>query len=427
MDSKRSTALINLGCSKNVVDGECIASHLERAGYVIIDDPGDAEIIIVNTCAFIQEAKEEAIETVLSMAELKKSGRCKVLVVAGCFSQRYREEVRRQFPEVDLWVGTDDWPRRLNEYFSTAVVCSFERKLTGSSVSQYLKISEGCSHRCAFCAIPSIRGGFRSRSLDQLIEEANWLESSGVKELILVSQDTTGYGKDMNLSLRALLEELLQKTSFPWIRMMYLHPMWVSDDLLRLVGSERRLCSYFDIPLQHISDPILESMRRKPGKRDTYELINRIRGFVTDAAIRTTFILGFPGETDRHFQELLQFIEWARFEKVGVFPFSPEEGTAAQTMRPRPRTATAAQRCEKLMDLQRMISADILEQHIGRVLPVFIDDISDDPDFNFQGRTQWDAPEVDGKVLIVNGNFEPGQIAPVQIVDTSDYDLYGRV
>ncbi|MFW6254320.1 MAG: 30S ribosomal protein S12 methylthiotransferase RimO [Chitinivibrionales bacterium] len=427
MNNRRSIALINLGCSKNIVDGEYIAAHLEKAGFAVTDDPAAAEIIVVNTCAFIQEAKEEAIENILQMATFKENGRCEVLVVAGCFSQRYRTEVKNQFPEVDLWVGTDDWLQKLNEYFETALSLSFERKLTGLPFSQYLKISEGCSHRCAFCAIPSIRGNFRSRPTDQLIAEAQWLESRGIQELILVSQDTTGYGKDRKSSLVALVEMILQKTSFPWIRMMYLHPQWVSDELLRLVGSEKRVCSYFDIPLQHISDSVLKAMGRRPGSAEIYKLIERIRCTVSDAGIRSSFILGFPGESDKDFRQLLRFIQWARFDKVGVFPFSPEEGTPAAEMRPRPRTSTAMARCEELMDIQRTISSDILEQHIGTTLPVIVDDISDNPDFNFEGRTQWDAPEVDGRVLIVDGNVEPGRIVPVKVIDTSDYDMFGRI
>jgi ribosomal protein S12 methylthiotransferase len=423
---KNSVHICNLGCSKNVVDGERMAAFLEAAGFHLVDDPGEAVIIIVNTCAFIREAKEEAIETTIEMARHKEAGTCKLLAVAGCFAQRYREEAAAELPEVDLWMGVEDWPKVLRRSLGARGRPGFKRHLTGSKSSQYLKISEGCSHRCAFCAIPAIRGSFASRRPQEIVEEARWLRRQGVNECILVSQDTTCYGRDAGTSLVRLLETLLAKTSFPWIRMMYLHPRFTTDELLRLVASEPRLCSYFDIPLQHIADPILRAMRRRPLAEGTYRLIERIRRLVPGAAIRTSFILGFPGETRAHFAELLRFVEWARFEKMGVFPFSPEEGTAAYSMRPRPRADTVRRRCETMMALQREISREIGESRIGVTLPVIIDEVSEDPDYHFVGRTQWDAPEIDGRVHVLDGSCTPGEIVPLRIVDAGDYDLFAN-
>jgi ribosomal protein S12 methylthiotransferase len=423
---KKRIHICNLGCSKNVVDGERMAAYLEASGYGLVETPDEADIIIVNTCAFIREAKEEAIETTIEMARYKEAGSCELLAVAGCFAQRYREEAAGDLPEVDLWMGIGDWPELLRRHLHTRGGPDFHRRLTGSKASQYLKISDGCSHRCAFCAIPAIRGPFTSRSVTEVVEEARWLRDQGVNECILVSQDTTFYGRDAGTTLVRLLETLLADTSFPWIRMMYLHPQYTTDELLRLIGSEPRLCSYLDIPLQHIADPVLSKMGRRPLSHGTYRLIERIRHRVPDAAIRTSFILGFPGETKAHFDELLRFVEWARFEKVGVFPFSPEEGTAAYTLRPRPRTDTVQRRCETIMTVQREISREIGETRIGATLPVIIDEVSHDPDYHFVGRTRWDAPEIDGTVYVVDGSFTPGTIVPLRIVDAGDYDLFAR-
>jgi ribosomal protein S12 methylthiotransferase len=420
-------ALQNLGCSKNLVDGDKIIHHLTTAGLAITDDFSDAEVIVVNTCAFIREAQEEAIESILDGASYKKGGKCTTLIVSGCFSERYRKEVADKFPEVDLWAGVDDWEELLRKRFSTQVNNSYERTLQEPLATQYLKIAEGCSHGCAFCVIPNIKGTFKSRPVNDIITEAKWLYEKGTRELILVAQDSSFYGRDINSSITALLEALLAKTEFPWIRMMYLHPSYVNDQLLNLVGSEKRICSYFDIPLQHISTPILKAMNRPNTSEDIYELIGKIRSEVPDAAIRSAFILGFPGETQADFKELQKFVDFARLDKLGVFPYSPEEGTKAYSMKPRPLTSTATKRCEDLMLQQRDISREILESKIGIIVETIIDSVSDDPDFNYEGRTQWDAPEVDGKVLIKNGDCDIGSFQKVKIIGTNDYDFYGEI
>jgi ribosomal protein S12 methylthiotransferase len=419
-------ALINLGCCKNQVDGSRMLDHLRRAGYSIIDTAKDADVVMVNTCAFIEAAKTEAIDAILEAASYKKSGQCRTLIVCGCFSQRFRETAAKEFPEVDLWAGVEDWPGLFARRLHVDALPSFTRALAAPHATQYLKIAEGCSHRCTFCAIPNIRGKFKSRDAAEIIEEAHWLASEGVKECIIVSQDTSYYGKDLGTSLEGLLEGLLAHTPFPWIRMMYLHPSLVGDGLLRLVAKEPRVCPYFDIPLQHASDTILKAMGRRPLAKDSRALIERIRSMVPDAAIRTTFITGFPGETETLFEELLRFVEEMKFDKLGVFPFSPEEGTPAFTLRPRPRPQTASRRCEALMTLQREISASINASRIGRVIDVIIDSETDLPGFSVEGRSRWDAPEVDGLVYIRGKKIPAGSIVPLRIDAAGDYDLYGK-
>ncbi len=424
----KTVALNNLGCSKNLIDGDSILAYLERCGFSVVDDFTQAHIIIVNTCTFIQEATEEAIHNILEMAEYKNDGSCSTLIVSGCFSERYREKVRNQFPEVDLWLGVSNWNRELDHYFNKAGILSFKRALPAPQATQYLKISDGCSHRCSYCIIPSIRGPFKSRTVAAIQEEAQWLSAQGVHECIIVSQDTSFYGRDIDSSLPYLIETLLRTTDFHWIRMMYLHPRYISDDLLDLVASEKRLCPYFDMPLQHIADPILRTMNRiPPGSKEIYHTIERIRHRVPDATIRTAFILGFPGETRKHFQELCDFIEWARFEKMGVFPFSPEEGTKACCITPRPRNSTVRNRCETLMAVQKEISREIGSARIGTTTEIIIDEISDISDFAFRGRTSGDAPEIDGQVFLINGNPPVGSFTEVQIIDADDYDLFAKV
>jgi ribosomal protein S12 methylthiotransferase len=441
--SAKKAAIQNLGCSKNQIDGERIMALLAGKGYEITDDCADADAIVVNTCAFIREATEESIENILEMSELRKAGKCRALIVSGCFSERYRERVKKEFPEVDVWAGVEDWtgvlaslltkmdggsypqnrPKSVGEIISDDSY-PFKRVLSEPFSTQYIKIAEGCSHKCSFCVIPSIRGKFRSRSIDSILKEAGWLYEQGTRELILVAQDTSYYGRDINTNLVGLLESLLKKTNFPWIRVMYLHPRLVDNDLLTLIASEKRLCKYFDIPLQHISDPILTAMNRQPPAKSIYKLIDNIRNRVDSAILRSSFIAGFPGETKKEFKELMKFIEETRFDKLGVFPFSPEENTPANNQRPRPRTATVQKRCEELMEVQRGISREILESKIGTKEEIIIDRISDDQDFNYEGRTKGDAPEVDGKVFIQTGNFEIGEILSGRVVGSSDYDLY---
>lgn len=421
----RYVSLYNLGCSKNLIDGERILDLAQRAGYCVSDDPYSADIIIVNTCAFIREAQEEAIETILVAAEAKAKRPAK-LVVSGCFSERFRSEVSRKFPEVDLWVGVHDWENLLGTFLH-ATPSPFERILCEKGATQHLKIADGCSHGCSFCVIPSIRGPFKSRTPEEILTEAAWLEKQGVRELILVAQDSSFYGRDIGTTLVCLLEKLLAATSIPWLRLMYLYPKFVDRELLNLIATEKRICSYFDIPLQHISDSLLRSMNRRPDAAAIRDLIVTIRQTVPDAAIRSAFITGYPGETETHFKELMRFIEWAQFDKLGVFPYSPEDGTVAARLNKRPRNSTALRRCETIMLAQRDISREINEKRIGSRMDIIVDRLAEDPDFNFEGRSRFDAPEVDGKVLLRNGSLEPGSIITAKIIGASDYDLIAEV
>jgi ribosomal protein S12 methylthiotransferase len=418
-------ALQNLGCAKNQIDGERILSLFRQAGYTVTNDSALADIIVVNTCAFIRDAQEEAIEAILNLAACKKQGRCRMLIVSGCFSERYRDEVKMKFPEVDLWTGVHDWETVLSRELRVSAVSGFKRELKPPLHVQYLKIAEGCSHGCAYCAIPHIRGPFKSRPLADILAEAQWLEERGVRELILVAQDSSFYGRDSGTSLCRLLESLLAATAFPWLRLMYLHPAYVGDDLLRLFATEKRLCPYFDIPLQHIADPILIAMNRRPLSDAIRLLLDQIRETVPDAGLRTTFILGFPGETNRDFRQLVRFVEEIRFDKLGVFPYSPEQGTRAFSLKPRPRDSTASRRCEEIMALQREISAAKLASRIGSPVEIIVDGSSDDPAFSSVGRSRIDAPEVDGKVYI-RENMAPGTITMVTVTGASDYDLFGE-
>jgi ribosomal protein S12 methylthiotransferase len=418
-------ALDNLGCSKNQIDGERIAHLFTTAGYEAVRDFSKADVMVVNTCAFIREAQEEAIGAILESAALKKSGRCRKLIVSGCFSERYRRRVAHEFPDVDLWTGVRDWEKLLKKELGVASFSPFKRELAATAATQYLKIAEGCPHGCSYCVIPSLRGPYRSRTPRAIIREAQWLESRGTRELILVAQDTTLYGRDIGTTLPRLLEKLLGATSFPWVRLMYLHPAHVDDGLLRVFASEKRLCPYLDVPFQHIADPVLKAMKRSPLSKGIRHTIDRIRAVVPAAALRTTFLIGFPGETEKHFGELVRFVEETEFERFGTFPWSPEEGTPAYRLPRRPRPATAARRCETLMLLQREISRELCEKKVGTVMEVIVDGPSGDPSFAFQGRTRFDAPEVDGKVFINDKNCVPGSIVNVKITRAGDYDLFG--
>lgn len=416
--------LQNLGCSKNLVDGEQILHAFCSSGFEYTDSMEDADILLVNTCAFIDEATQEAIDSILEAAQFKKNSPDKKLIVCGCFSQRYAESVKDKFPEVDKWIGVNNWESDLSNYLQKPIPKTFIRELSEPIGSQYLKIADGCSHACSFCVIPGIKGPYISRPIDSIIEEAQWLYENGARELILVAQDTSRFGYDIGTNLVNLLEELLAKTTFPWFRMMYLHPQHVSDELLNLVATEKRILDYFDIPLQHISDNILTSMSRRPLSKGIIDLLTKIRSLIPTAAIRTSMIIGYPGETTKEFKELQKFIEEMRFDKLGVFPFSPQEGTPAFDLRPKPKRSTAEKRCEELMLIQREISRERSEEKIGKMQEVIIDRVSEDPSYNFEARTRHDAPEVDGVVYITDGDAEPGTITSVKITGASDYDLY---
>ncbi len=417
-------ALCNLGCSKNQVDGEHIVGWLQAAGHTIVENYADAEAILVNTCAFIEEARREAINTILQLAHFRREGSCRLLAVCGCFAQRYRDEAARALPEVDHWFGVHTWRDEVSAVFGSPVQPP-RRLLTTPPASQYVKIAEGCSRGCSFCAIPSIRGPLRSRRYVDIRDEVRWLEEQGARECVLVSQDTSAWGRERGESLAPLVERLLHDTRVPWLRLMYLHPADITDELLALVDTEPRVCSYLDVPLQHVSDQVLRGMRRVPRGRALRAVVERIRLRAPRSALRSSFIVGFPGEGEREFRELLAFLEWARIDRAGVFAFSPEEGTAAASLHPRPRAATAQRRCEEFMAVQREISHSICLGRVGTTVPVLLESPSEQHHGVLEGRSEWDAPEVDGVVYVHAGTHRPGTFADVRIERADEYDLHG--
>ncbi|MBW1980145.1 MAG: 30S ribosomal protein S12 methylthiotransferase RimO [Deltaproteobacteria bacterium] len=436
--------LQSLGCAKNRVDSELILASLTTAGYQLVADHLEAEVIVVNTCAFIESAVQESIDTILELAQAKNNGNCRMLVVTGCLPQRYGKKLARELPEVNLFLGTstfhrlapllsrvdpEDPQKLLLEPPQFLMDSACRRQLSGPAYSSYLKIAEGCSNRCSFCTIPSIRGPYRSRSLDDLLQEAHWLAAQGVQEINLIAQDTTAYGKDLssNICLADLLEALAQANLFPWIRLLYCHPQRITDRLLRVMCSHESICAYLDIPVQHASSRILTAMAR-PGTGEQYlALINRIRQSIPEVVIRTTVIVGFPSETEDDFRQLCSFVEKARFQYLGIFAFSPEKGTAAARMSARLETRTIDRRLQELAALQEQISKAYHQQLLGSVQQVLIEGVSPETDLLLQGRLRGQAPDVDGRILINRGTACLGKITPVRITEAHAYDLVGEI
>jgi ribosomal protein S12 methylthiotransferase len=419
--------LISLGCSKNLVDSEIFAGITEVHGYQYTDDIEQAELIIVNTCGFINDAKEEAIQTVLDSANWKDAGKCRRLVVTGCLVKRYREELEKLIPEVDDWIDLKDFSN-FETLFPEVIECGFPRKLLTPGHYAYLRISDGCDNWCSYCAIPSIRGSLASVPIDKLVEEATALAENGVKELILTAQDTTRYGEDLSgkSQLPDLLKALHKIDGITWIRLLYLHPNRITEGLIDTIANLPKVCRYFEIPIQHISNTILKSMNRGNTKENITKLLNMICEKIPGAVIRTTLLVGFPGETDKHFEELKQFVIEQKFGRLGVFTFSSEEGTAAAKKSHSVPKKVAQQRKDELMQIQQAISAEFLSSFVGKQLDVMVDGISELPEYQWIGRTYFDAPDIDGKVYISNGKFKPGQIVNVEIIDHWEYDLVGR-
>jgi ribosomal protein S12 methylthiotransferase len=432
---------VSLGCPKNLVDSEVMLGTLARQGYSITPRKEEADVIVVNTCGFIDMAKKESIDTILEMAELKAQGNCRKLVVAGCLAERYRSEIQKEIPEIDFVFGPDELGRILEAVqldsmpapdVSIDALYSSKEILTTPSHMAYLKISEGCDHVCTFCAIPSFRGRFRSRGIPDLIAESRRLAEQGVRELVIVSQDTMAYGKDLGMSdgITSLLRELVKVDGLKWVRFLYCYPTMVSDNLVRLVAEEDRLCKYFDIPYQHASRKVLERMKRG-GHRDLYERqIEHIRDLVPGAGLRTSFIVGFPGESDQDFQEVLSFIRNVGFDNVGVFLYSDEEGTGAYDLDAKVKRPTAVRRRNALMKEQSKISKAKLRNMIGRTVEVLLEGESDESEMLLQGRMETQAPEIDGRILINDAgekSVKAGQFYDVEITESLEYDLIGRI
>jgi ribosomal protein S12 methylthiotransferase len=401
-------AVVTLGCPKNRVDSEVMLGSLARRGFLPVGDPADADVVIVNTCAFVEDARRESIEAVLEAARLKRGGRRRVLAVAGCMAQRYGEELRREMPEIDLLIGLDDLervhdlldrdPSRPFPPFPAARMLAraeAPRWRSGPSHSAYLKISEGCDRRCSFCAIPAIRGSFRSRPMKDVMEEARRLTGEGVKEINLVAQDTSGYGRDLygKPRLAGLLEGLSRLDGLEWIRLHYLDPARVTGDLIRAMTGTPRVCPYFDIPLQHVSGRILRSMKRGGHRASFEDMIGAVRKASSDAALRTSFIVGYPGETDEEFEELLDFVRQVRFDHAGFFAYSREEGTEAARLPDVPGPDARIERLNRANLLQESVAPEAHERWVGTSRRMVVEGVTDG---RVWGRTSGQAPEVDG-------------------------------
>jgi ribosomal protein S12 methylthiotransferase len=435
--------LLNLGCPKNEVDAEVMAGLLRKAGYQFVERPEDAYLILVNTCAFILPAKEESIEAILTLAEYKQTGSCRHLVVTGCLPQRYGPELARDLPEVDLFLGIDEIPRidehvkalresRPRNRCSAARHPSFlmdatlPRLLSGSRLTAYLKIADGCSNRCAYCVIPEIRGPYRSRPLDDLLQEAEHLVRDGAREIILTAQDTTAWGKDRRGGERLprLLRELAHTSDLRWIRLLYTYPAGLTDDILEAVAEEDKICEYLDIPIQHSDDGILAAMNRRGGSASIRKVIRRAREIIPDVALRTSLIVGFPGETIRKFNALLDFVRETRFDHLGVFVYSKEEGTPAAQLPQRISGKEKERRRQVLMEEQAGISAEINASLVGTRQEVLIEGPGDIDDYPFAGRCRRQAPEIDGVTYLKQRSLQPGQFKTCRITGSDLYDLF---
>lgn len=441
--------VVSLGCPKNLVDSETMLGLIHEEKYEITNDPSEAEIIIVNTCGFIESAKEESINTILQMAEYKKSGSCKYIIVTGCLSQRYAEELFNELPEADAIAGVEVYDeigsiikrvmngerfimleRSKPDVIYTSKETFLPRILTTPSYTAYLKIAEGCDNCCSYCAIPKIRGPYRSKPMEQVLKEAKALAANGVKELIVVAQDTTRYGEDLpggKLLLADLLKELNKIESLKWIRVMYCYPNNFTDELIETFASLDKVCKYVDLPLQHASNRLLASMNRYDTREEVETLLAKLRKRIPGIVIRTTFIVGFPGETDADFEELKEFVEQQRFENAGVFAYSQEEGTVAGAMPNQIPDEIKQERYHELMALQAQISEEIHKDTEGQSLEVLVEGIEEDGSGLHYGRSYREAPDIDGLVFIENpGDIKPGCFVKVNILQGFTYESVGE-
>ena len=423
--------VITLGCSKNTVDSEHLMAQLAAAGYTVTHDSDrtDAKVVVINTCGFIGDAKQESIDMILRAAAAKQTGKIERLFVVGCLSERYAEELRAELPEVDEFFGVKDWDDIVRALEATPrPALATERRLTTPKHYAYLKISEGCNWKCGYCAIPLIRGPHASVPMETLLEEARKLAAGGVRELIVIAQDTTYYGLDLygKRRLAELLEALCRIDGIRWIRLHYAYPAQFPEDVIEAVRDEPKICKYLDIPFQHISDRQLKSMRRGVTKKQVYDLIEKLRTEIPDIALRTTLLTGYPGESEEDFAELLEFVEKVRFERLGVFPYSEEEGTySAESLKDDVPDQIKQQRADTLMELQNRISAENNRRRIGHCERIIIDRREDT---FLIGRSQYDSPEIDTEILIeTDKSIRPGTFLPVKITEAEDYDLYGEI
>lgn len=434
---------ISLGCDKNLVDSEVMLGLLAAKGYRMVDDEMQADIIIVNTCCFIHDAKEESIQTILEMAQYKTDGRLKVLVVTGCLAQRYQQEILDEIPEVDAVLGTTSYDKIVEaveealagkghvevEDIDALPLVDTRRLVTTGGHFAYLKIAEGCDKHCTYCIIPKIRGNFRSVPMERLIKEAGELAGQGVKELILVAQETTLYGKDLygEKSLHRLLRELCRISGIRWIRLLYCYPEEIDENLIQIMKEEKKICHYLDLPIQHANDDILKRMGRRTSKNQLEEIIGRLRREIPDIALRTTLITGFPGETKEQHEELMEFVDEMEFDRLGVFTYSPEEDTPAADMPDQVPEEVKEERQAEIMELQQEIVFDQAEAMIGREVLVMIEGKVADENA-YVGRTYKDAPNVDGLIFInTEAELMSGDFARVKVTGALEYDLIGEL
>lgn len=435
--SQKKVCLVSLGCPKNLVDSEMMLGSLKQAGYELTTVPEEAQVLVVNTCSFIRESKEESIDRLLEMAEYKKTGNCQVLVSTGCLSQRYGTELAKEMPEVDLILGTGEFdrlPKLLKEKGVVPPQVSsrqilpdpdLPRILSTPSHYSYVKVSEGCSHSCSFCIIPKIRGGLKSRALDSVVREVDDLVKQGVKEFNLIAQDLNEYGRDLHdgTSLVRLIQELDRIPGDFWIRPLYMYPLLFNDDLIAALAGSSHWARYIDIPLQHIDDKILKSMRRGSSSRYIRDLLEKLKKAVPDIAIRTTFIVGYPGESEEQFQRLHDFIGEGYFDHVGVFQYSHEENTEAFSLPDPIEENLQKERQERLMELQKIVSLKKNRARVGKELRVLVEGVSEENDWVRYGRLASQAPEIDGVTYLSEGSTRPGEFISVKITEAYDYDL----
>ncbi|TDT71901.1 ribosomal protein S12 methylthiotransferase [Hypnocyclicus thermotrophus] len=436
--------IISLGCSKNLVDSENLIGILvARKGLELTNNIEEAEIAIINTCGFIGDAKEESIQTIIEVGEYKKTAKLKKLIVAGCLAQRYAEELLLEMPEADAIIGTGDIDKieevidevlkdnRVikNESLDFLANAQTERILTTFPHTAYLKIAEGCDRKCTYCIIPSLRGRLRSRTIEDIVNEATALAKSGVKELNILAQETTEYGLDLynKKALPDLLKELVKVEGIEWIRLYYMFPNSITDELIEVIKNEPKICNYFDVPIQHISDLQLQKMGRAKNSKQIKSILSKIRKEIPDATIRTTVIVGFPGETEKEFIELKEFIQEFKFDYVGVFSYSREEDTKAYDMENQIEETIKEKRRVELVNLQNEIAEIKNRALIGKEIEVMIDGISEESEFMLEGRTKGQALEIDGKVLTTDGTANPGKIVKVKIEQNFNYDLLGPI
>ena len=453
-----NVGFISLGCSKNLIDTEVTIGLFKNNNYKIVNNPEEADILVINTCGFIESAKEEAINTILEMAEYKKK-KCKYLIAMGCLVQRYYEDLVKLLPEVDLFIKIDEYNKlwdKIEDLIKRDIVEKsktktskkiseikplpmptynefMERVVTTGKNYAYLKIGEGCSNKCTYCAIPYIRGPFVSRKMEDVLDEAEMLAKKGIKELIVIAQDTTKYGVDIygESKLAELLEKLSKIKGIEWIRFLYSYPEGITDKLIETVANNDKIAKYFDIPIQHISDPILKKMNRKTSKENIIKILEKIRNKIPNVTLRTSLIVGFPGETKENFEELLEFVKNTKFDKLGTFMYSKEEGTPAAKLPNQIHGNTKKARYNKIMEAQQEISKQILEEKIGKTYKILIEDISFDKKYLI-GRTMQDVPEEDGLVYIkkdknLNENEVLNSFINCKIIDVSNYDLIGEI